>query len=290
MISEPLNPEAVSDRTLIVRETELECKSTDELFASTVEGEYDDDAAQAVIRVLQLRGTPDVFEVARLYCESGNPIARARGLSVMAQLGAGKPDADRPWISKCVGVAIEHLKDPNAEVVRCAAWVLSNLGTPSGVSALFELCDNSDSEVRLAVACCIDLRSHPAATDVLVALMEDTDEEIRDWATFALASGRLEKDGVLHYADSPTIRAALLRRLEDPYEDARHEAIWGLAARKEPVGIELLLSNLQSEDCWRGDNLAAEEILNLTQDSTTEELCDGLRYLLSDVSKILANE
>ncbi len=32
------------------------------------------------------------------------------------------------------------------------------------------------------------------------------------------------------YADSPEISFALRRRLEDNYEEARREAIWGLAA------------------------------------------------------------
>lgn len=118
---------------------ELERKSTEELFAATLEGEYDDDAAWEAVTVLRLRGTPEVFEVARRYCESENPKARARGLGVLAQLGAGKPDAERPFMADSVSIAIRHLRDSDPEIVRSAAWALSHLGTQLAVAALIDL-------------------------------------------------------------------------------------------------------------------------------------------------------
>jgi HEAT repeat protein len=111
--------------------------------------------------------------------------------------------------------------------------------------------------------------------------MEDKNEVVRDWATFALGSGDVEESGSRHYADSPGIRAAFHRRLDDTYEDARREAIWGLARRKDLLGVKLLLNLLESEGWWNGDKDAAEELLGLSQDSSTEELCDGLRGMLA---------
>ena len=52
---------------------DLERKSTEELFAATLEGEYDDDAPWEAVSILRLRGGPGVFEVAKLYCASENP-------------------------------------------------------------------------------------------------------------------------------------------------------------------------------------------------------------------------
>jgi len=56
---------------------EFESKSTEELFAATLEGEYDDDAPWEAVSVLRLRGGAGVFEVAKLYCGSEDAKARA---------------------------------------------------------------------------------------------------------------------------------------------------------------------------------------------------------------------
>jgi len=111
--------------------------------------------------------------------------------------------------------------------------------------------------------------------------MEDENEVVRDWATFALGSGDLMEGGVWHLPDSPEIRAALRRRVGDTYEEARREAIWGLAKRKDPFGLKLLLDHLESESWWSGDEDTAEEILSVKTDAPIEELRQGLRRLLA---------
>lgn len=260
---------------------ELESKSTETLFAATLEGEYDDDDAWEAVTVLRLRGTKEVFQLAKRYCDSDNPKARARGLSVLAQLGAGKPEAERPFLDESVSIAISHLKDSSAEAVSSAAWVLSHLGTEPAVTALIDLQKHPDPEVRQAVVCCIDLRKRVEWEAILLALMEDENEVVRDWATFELGSGEFLEAGVMHYADSPEIRAALRRRLEDNYEEARREAIWGLAKRQDALGLRLLLDHLESESWWSGDEDAAQEVLSVNSGTPVEELRQGLRRLLA---------
>ena len=144
---------------------ELECKTTKELFAATLIGEYDDGTPWEAVSVLRLRGTPEVFEVAKRYCNSDNPKARARGLSVLAQLGAGKSEAERPFIAESVSIAIGHLRDADPGTVSSAAWALSHLGTQPGVAALIGLRSHPDPDVRQAVACCIDLRATGGGLD-----------------------------------------------------------------------------------------------------------------------------
>jgi hypothetical protein len=89
------------------------------------------------------------------------------------------------------------------------------------------------------------------------------------------------ESGVRHFADSPAIRAAFRKRLDDSYEEARREAIWGLALRKDALGVKLLLEHLESEEWWTGDEDAAEELLGLQPETPVEELRDGLRRLLA---------
>jgi HEAT repeat protein len=101
--------------------------------------------------------------------------------------------------------------------------------------------------------------------------MDDVDDEVREWATFEL--------GTQCDVDTPEIRAALRKRLSDGYEEARNEAIWGVARRNDEQGLGLLLARLDS-DHWSGDEMAAEDILGLKSDVPVEELRHGLRKLL----------
>lgn len=81
-------------------------------------------------------------------------------------------------------------------------------------------------ETWFAVACAlISFGDDPQAAQALMELTQDTDEDVRDWATFGL--------GVFGQLDSPEIREALVTRLSDTNADVRAEALAGLAARKE---------------------------------------------------------
>jgi HEAT repeat protein len=101
--------------------------------------------------------------------------------------------------------------------------------------------------------------------------MEDTDDDVRDWATFGLGWST---------ADSPQIRDVFRRNLNDTFLDVRQEAIWGLALRKDPQGLRLLLEQLE-DDVWaEGDEWAACEILALPYDTPVEDLRKGLRQIL----------
>jgi hypothetical protein len=277
---EPTHRTKTADEDARTR-AEFESKSTEELFAATLDGEYDDDAPWEAVSVLRLRGGTGVFEVAKLYCGSEDAKARARGLSVLAQLDAGKPDVERPFMAECVSIAIEHIQESDEQVVRCAAWALSHLGTERAVATLIQLRNHPDADVRHAVANCIELRKHPEGVNILTALMEDKNEVVRDWATFALGNDDVIEAGVRRFTDSPEIRAAFRRRLDDSYEEARREAIWALALRNDPLGAKLLLKHLESEKWWNGDRDAAEELLGLHPDTPIEELRDGLRRLFA---------
>lgn len=261
--------------------TDLEGKSTEELFAASLQGQHDDEAPWEAVHVLRLRGTPEVFEIAKRYCAADDPNARARGLEVLAQLGAGKPDQERLFMGDSVSIAICHLRDTSPMVRSAAAWALSHLRTDSALKALVLLQHDPESEVRYAVAACSQLSDYPEGMSVLLLLTEDSDESVRDWATFSVATAGTLSDNNWQYRDSPQIREALKKRLVDPYEEARREAIWGLARRKDRLGLKLLQESLASEDCRDGDVDAAAETLGVSYETPVEELSSGLFNLLS---------
>src|SRR5579872_4102331 len=84
-LKEPIERTRTVDEGARTR-ADFERNSTEELLAGTLEGEYDDDAPWEAVSVLRLRGGAGVFEVAKRYCTSEDAKARARGLSVLAQL------------------------------------------------------------------------------------------------------------------------------------------------------------------------------------------------------------
>ena len=63
--------------------------------------------------------------------------------------------------------------------------------------------------------------------------------------------------------------------------DARQEAIWGLARRRDPAWLQVLLDRLDAEYWIQGDEHAATDILDVPSDTPIEDLRTGLRELLA---------
>jgi HEAT repeat protein len=131
--------------------------------------------------------------------------------------------------------------------------------------------DHPSPDVRLGVARGLIPGDLPETPAVLLLLMKDPDDEVRNWATFSL--------GQQTQYDSPEIRSALRECLNDTFEDVREEAIWGLALRRDSQGLQALLYRFESDSWCNGDENAACDILGL-RDANVDELCDGLRALL----------
>lgn len=91
--------------------------------------------------------------------------------------------------------------------------------------------------IRFTVACALGcFPNDPLSVRTLLTLMEDADADVRDWATYGL--------GVLGDQDSPEIREALSRRLNDEDVDPREEALVGLAKRHDTRILAHLISEL----------------------------------------------
>lgn len=86
----------------------------------------------------------------------------------------------------------------------------------------------------------------------LIGLSADPDDDVRDWATFALGS---QID-----LDTPKLRDALAARLDDPDDDVRAEAMVGLARRKDRRVVPALLRELEN-DCIGSLVLEAAELI-----------------------------
>ena len=226
----------------------------DELFAETLKDQYDDEAPWQAVHALRQIGSREVLETASDWCRSDAPLKRARGADVLAQLGktADHPENNFPEESfNAIATLAESEK--HIQPLSSAIHALGHIGDPRAIPLLVRYSTHSESEIRFAVACaCGSFANELPIVAVLLELMRDTDEDTRDWATFALGS--------LGSVDSPEIRDAFAARLNDSFEDVVEEALAGLAQRRDPRALPLLLHRLRHPDV---DDLTLESAGNM---------------------------
>jgi len=257
-------------------------RTVEELFSASFEGGYEDDPPWNAVGALRRCNSDEVFQLAAAYCRSEVAIHRARALDVLAQMGAGGPLAERPHLTESVSIVISHLGDEDTLVAHSAAWALAHLQSEPAISALIGARRSADDQVRLAVAFGMAGSERPDAIETLIELTEDDDPEVRNWATFGLGHAGAEEGPPVRLGtlDLAIIRDALRKRVTDSFSAVRDEAIWGLATRRDPAALQLLLDRLSSEEWIDGDEMTAAEILELDYDTPVDVLRTGLGALL----------
>jgi HEAT repeats/Formyl transferase, C-terminal domain/Formyl transferase len=178
---------------------------------------------QPLLDALIWRGSREVLDASRALAGDADPVARAVAAHVLGQLGGAMrafPDEQAAALDALA--AREH--DP--DVLSTVAHAYGHLGEPHGLERLLGWARHPDAGVRQGAAFALGGRRDERALTALTELAADDDERVRDWATFAL--------GTLAPQDTPELRDALARRLEDPDPDTRLEAVHGLALRGDP--------------------------------------------------------
>jgi HEAT repeat protein len=211
-----------------------------ELFDETLKGDYEDESPWQAVHKLRQLGTREVFEVARKWCSSEDPLMRARGADVLAQLGKTweHPTNSFPEESYSVVATLLMNSEQHSRPLVSAIAALGHLDDPRAIALIAPFHSHPDPEIRFSVACALgSFPNDPLCVKTLLALMQDADEDVRDWATFGLV--------VLGDADSSEIREALVRALSDLNKDVREEAVVGSAKRKELRVLTPLLTALE---------------------------------------------
>lgn len=250
-----------------------------ELFLQTLQGDYDDDEPWNAVRSLRRIGTRQVFEKAVKWIESAESLMRARGLDVIAQLGkSAKRSNSFPGESYDVVVkAIQQERE--IQPLTSAIFALGHLDDPRGFPLIGGFHSHPNDDVRFSVACALgSYPNEPLSVRTLLALMEDADADVRDWATFGL--------GVLGDRDSPEIREALLRRLDDEDANVREEALVGLAKRRDTRILPRLMKELDQPEITDRIVEAAYTLLGFDkeqEDWSQEDYMNALRERFSDV-------
>ena len=202
-------------------------------------GTYDEDCRWDLIAGILTECPDDVLEAAIGLLSSDLERGRTLGADILGRLVGVEPNC-RPTVLDALVAAIASERAPRPKASIVAA--MGHVDDPGTLGLIFPLAADPSPEVRLAVAFTIATISPqplaPEARTALIRLSQDTESEVRDWATFGL--------GTLSCTDGPDVRAALLARADDASHEARAEALFGLAVRRDPRAVPHLIRALQS--------------------------------------------
>lgn len=246
----------------------------DDLFARALIGLDEDDYAPmdhptgrvAILRLHRI-ASREVLDAAREQCSDADPLRRRIGADVLAQLGHSRPGFKPVFVEERVAGLMSLLDaerdgpdDPQVLSAACVAF--GHLHAARAIPTLLALRLHPQADVRHGVAFALGSYDVLEAIEGLIALSADPVDHVRDWATFGL--------GQQIKTDTPAIRAALRARLDDPYIDARNEAIEGLATRGDPSVISILMRELSSGN-------VSSPLLDAATALASPNLCDALR-------------
>ena len=231
-----------------MRQKRSDPRSTEQLIQFAL-NEADDDAAWEPVMVLHFRATSEVLETAKRLCIGAAPRERKLGADILGQLGV----PDRAFPDECFHTLARMVTDEtDSEVLESIGIAFGHLHDIRAVELLAPLRHHISADVRLGVVHGISRQEDALAISVLIELSRDEDYEVRDWATFGLGS--------MIETDSPEIREALIARLADTNDDAKGEALVGLARRKDDRVLDPLLDELTSENVGLLAVEAAEDL------------------------------
>ena len=205
----------------------------------------DEDSRYAAVNEIMRWECPP-YETVALWTEAVRPAVREMACYLLGweEIGTGiiYPQA--------ILVLLPMLNDSDIGVRSCAVWSVSNHKFPDCLSALLKMVGDASEDVRLAVARGLGSfyeaywdeygeQNKPATQTALLRLMDDEDEDVRDWATFGIHQGS---------HDTPESRARLWKALDDPFFEVRGEAAAGFGAIFDdrsfiPKLAELLLND-----------------------------------------------
>ncbi|WP_432987176.1 HEAT repeat domain-containing protein [Dactylosporangium sp. CA-233914] len=155
---------------------------------------------------------------------------------------AAASDDTEPTARTIAALLAAPLTTP-AELADAVAWCYDDAALP----LLLPLARHPHAAVRRAVAQALPSVLGEAAPEdtvhALIALSADRDEDVRDWACFALGTQLSE-------VDSLRVRDALVARLDDPHDDTRCEALLGLARRRDLRVLPVLHERLSRDNVF----------------------------------------
>ena len=224
----------------------LKEKPIDELVHLALKDDSDESPA---LIVLQQAKSRDVFDKAIQLCASENPKERVLGVEIMMRQPGLTFNSEA--VEKMCNLAE---LETHAEVLEVLAYALCHLDIDHRSQYLQHPATSPAAKTRKAAAYSLCQLHDELAVGLLLGLSADDDGDVRNWATFGLQPMYRERQ------DRQEIRDALFARIHDSHDEARHEALVGLAQYKDERVIGPLIEALCAETVWELAVEAAEEI------------------------------
>lgn len=227
--------------------------------------ERDEDHAWTAVVALHHRGSSEVLAAARQLCQpTQSAHARRVGADILGQLGV----PERSFPDECLEILLEAwAREPEEVVLHAIAVALGHLKDPRAIAPLARGATHQSARVRYGVVIGLLTHTEDLAVRTLIQLSQDSDEAVRDWATFGL--------GTQIDLDTPALRDALAARLTDVDPTTRIEACKGLLKRQD----ERLVAALQRELSAPSDDTTLVEALILAAEVADPSLYPAVRAL-----------
>lgn len=196
---------------------------------------------QVAAMEMQCRGGEDIVAYAVKLCSNKSYKLRETGSFVLGQVSI----QDSQTLLEVIQLLVDLTKSEKSIRVRYTA--IYSLGhrcakgfTDYGIvmPALQKATDNHTASVREAAAFSLAYIISPDVAPLLEKLLLDPDKDVRNWAGFAVNNSE---------ADSLGIRKSLIKMLDDPFDEAKLEAISALASRRDKRVIPTLKHELEKE-------------------------------------------
>lgn len=198
---------------------------------------------ETAARILHFKGDHTVVALAKKLCSNKNYKQREIGALILQQ----------------IKIADHEIEEINKLLLTLASSDKSILVKTSAIYALAHRCRlgfknykpllnllkktvySHSARIRSATTFAFSCFYDKDAIPLLLDLLQDEDDEIRNWAAFAIN---------INEYNSKKIRDKFAVMLTDPYEEVRYEVIQGLAKRKDKRVTPILQKELQKKTIY----------------------------------------
>ncbi|NNB94665.1 hypothetical protein HI113_12210 [Corallococcus exiguus] len=218
----------------MTHEPDPDVRTVETLVATALRGVPESSEAWEAIYALHRRGGNAVFDAASALLRSRLPQERARGADILAQLERPS-DVRSSAADRMLPLLLE---EQDAQILPSLIAGLGHLGDARVPPAIAPFRDHPSAQVRGAVMLSLLKSSGEEPLSVLLPFLDDPDEGVRGLAMAHLRTLPPE-------VDTPVLRDALVRRMDDGSPALRADAVLLLAQRKDPRTLESLRKALR---------------------------------------------
>jgi len=236
-IVEALTAAGYSESCIQTYVSELLNMPPDDLFKLALKDDLDYSPA---LNVLQRSDSRAVCDIAIKLSKSRT--AKKREIAILTLMRT--PGLTFKEVSVAAVVACADLESDES-VLSALGYAMQHLDVENCSGFLKKVAECASPDARMAAAYSLGSRDDEIAVQSKIVLSRDTDDDVRNWATFGLHLC-MEEDSECR----EDVANALCDRVTDPFDEAKYEAIEGLSKCKDPRVIQPLIEALEAEEVW----------------------------------------